>query len=172
MGSKEILWGVVLGIFGIAVGGALMVVFAQHPEWANAILYGCIAICGLCVLAGIVLAGLGVRGEASSGFRLRRVKDWSLYDQTGAFRLGQWAALIDGYDYHPDPKDDPGYRPWRHKFFRLKRAVENGSFGIAERKADRGLLVSREAMRAFYEKAGERPAALFPEDRSGSGHRG
>lgn len=95
--------------------------------------------------------------------RVRRVKDWAPIDRIEAFRLGQWAALICGFNYM-SPGDDPGARPWRDEFFFLKRAIEVGKFAVdlKGQNVDRKTLVTRAEITEFYKRAERRPRALFP----------
>jgi hypothetical protein len=162
--GKEIAW----GLFGLAGGIAMMVVpdkFSHMPPLlVDALFYGGIVFAIVFFTIAVWPRGRMLVSDHRHHFKLRKIKDWSRFDRTPSFRLAQWAALIDGYDYHPDPKDDPGYRPWRDTFFFLKRSIESGAFKQGQ-KPGRATLVSRDDIREFYQTVGEYPTALFPEAR-------
>jgi MFS family permease len=48
--------GIVLAIFGLAGGAVISGLLALHPAWAGPVVYVGLAICALCVVAGIALA--------------------------------------------------------------------------------------------------------------------
>ena len=95
----------------------------------------------------------------------KRVTDWTRIDEIGEFRLGQWAALIDGYDYPRDPKDDPGKRPWSDTFFAIRGDILLGKFqptGVPQDRVDRYSMIRRDELTDYYrQKKTKRPRALF-----------
>ncbi len=101
----------------------------------------------------------------ADAFVPRPIADWTEIDRISAFRLGQWAALISGYDYDPDPNDDAGYRPWRNEAYFLKRAIQLGEFKpstVTKDNVNRTSLIRRDEITAFYRSQRRYPRALFP----------
>ena len=50
--GRDAGFGIVLALLGLAGGIVAAVIFAQHPEWADFLLYGSLAFCAVCVVAG------------------------------------------------------------------------------------------------------------------------
>ena len=97
------------------------------------------------------------------------IVDWVPIDRISAFRLGQWAAIISGYEYPSDIHDNPGLQLWRNEFFHLKRAIGDGTFALDENRrksVTRLTLVTRDEITRFYAANNRRVAALFPEERT------
>lgn len=155
------LWGA-LAVAAEVIGGTLL---AMIPAWWP--------IGAVVMLAGVVpillwLLG-GKNADASPLEPARKIKDWGPIDRIDAFRLGQWAAIISGYNYPADWREDPAPRPWKDEFFFLKRAVQAGKFKVREcpiaKNIKRTTLVYRDEITKFYEASGRRVPALFPDER-------
>ena len=83
MGKREVGFGIVLAIFGVAAGGGVSALFALHPEWAGNLLGVFVALSALCVLGGVGLVAVGVterpiRGDTpvSEGVAYVHFREW------------------------------------------------------------------------------------------------
>ena len=156
-----LLWmiGILSPVFLATLGFALLSllwIWDHRPNWLPSTIVG-------------FIRQRGLLDAPISAETCRKIADWEPIDRISAFRLGQWAAIISGYEYPSDIHDNPGLQLWRNEFFHLKRAIGDGTFALDENRrksVTRLTLVTRDEITRFYAANNRRVAALFPEERT------